>query len=153
MEFALVSMGTQLAAKRPSSPQSPKASTSQPDVLITSATQKRKRGRPLRASFVAARVCTPQSEETLVPWLADPALVSPTVKRNCRIEAGPSSNPRSLAKIFSGSGQVILKDRSKSLQACGDSCKMEVQFQYGCTVQGLIYPELICTCAGLCRSC
>ena len=101
-------MGTQLAPKQHKSPQSPAGSASQADELITSATQKRKRGR-LQHDRTRCTSRRPRIwRETLAPRLAgvDPALVSPTVKRNCRVEVGAPYNPRSLAKIFLGNGQV-----------------------------------------------
>lgn len=91
-------MGTQLAPKQHKSPQSPAGSASHADELITSATQKRKRG-------------------------VDPALVSPTVKRNYRVEVGAPYNPRSLAKIFLGNGQdlVVCRKDASDQQACTTS--------------------------------
>ncbi|KAL3152535.1 hypothetical protein ABBQ32_001564 [Trebouxia sp. C0010 RCD-2024] len=96
-------MGTQSVAKNHSSPQSPKADTVQSNVLITSATQKRKRG-------------------------ADAGLASPTVRKTNRVEIKPSSNPKNLAKIFLGNGELLV-------------CREDAKDQQTCTTSSLSRPD------------
>lgn len=108
-------MGTQLVTKHHKSPQSPKAGASQADDLITSAAQKRKRS-------------------------IDPALVSPTVKKSCRVEVGASYNPRSLAKIFLGNGQdlvVCRKDASEQQECTTSSPAGSSETLHKTSVKGL----------------
>lgn len=99
-------MGTQSVAKNHSSPQSPKADTVQSNVLITSATQKRKRGMRLRPCLTAAVFtgCYRVRNHFALISGADAGLASPTVRKTNRVEIKPSSNPKNLAKIFLGNG-------------------------------------------------
>ena len=88
------------------------------DTLITSA--KRKRGmcgfsgalghlcrcaESERSCRVVVQAAAPATANTVLTG-ADPTLASPTTRKNVRVEGPTACNPRSLAKIFLGNGQV-----------------------------------------------